>query len=133
MLRRVDLIRTDVSDEFSAPIIRVTKIGELRSVRRLLVTANVVPSSPILTLMMQALSSSETSVFLRSVRWLLVILLLGIPLYRIVYVLLSIIHTYFCHFAVSIVSGFGDVQRFSSDYDLRTHGVPRDNAIPWRN
>jgi hypothetical protein len=35
----------------------------LRSVRRLLVTANIVPSSPILvTLMMEALSSSETSV-----------------------------------------------------------------------
>jgi hypothetical protein len=36
----------------------------LRSVRRLLVTASVVPSSPILdTLMKEALSSSETSVF----------------------------------------------------------------------
>jgi hypothetical protein len=34
--------------------------SHLRSVRRLLVTANVVPSSPILaTLMMEALSSSE--------------------------------------------------------------------------
>jgi hypothetical protein len=34
----------------------------LRSVRRLLVTANVVPSSPILvTLKMEALRSSETS------------------------------------------------------------------------
>jgi hypothetical protein len=41
----------------------------LRSVRRLLVTANVVPSSPILvTLMMKALSSFETSVFTRSTR-----------------------------------------------------------------
>jgi hypothetical protein len=36
----------------------------LRSVRRLLVTATVVPSSPILvTLLKQALSSSETSIF----------------------------------------------------------------------
>jgi hypothetical protein len=35
----------------------------LRSMRRLLVTVNVVPSSPILvTLMMEALSSFETSV-----------------------------------------------------------------------
>jgi hypothetical protein len=35
----------------------------LRSVHRLLVTVNVVPTSPILvTLMMEALSSSETSV-----------------------------------------------------------------------
>jgi hypothetical protein len=41
----------------------------LRSVRRLLVTANVVPSSPFLvTLMMEALSSSETSVFTRATR-----------------------------------------------------------------
>jgi hypothetical protein len=39
----------------------------LRSVRRLLVTANVDPSSPILvTLMMEALSSSETSVLTRT-------------------------------------------------------------------
>jgi hypothetical protein len=41
----------------------------LRSVRRLLVTANVVPSSPILfTLRMVALSSSETSVLTRAIR-----------------------------------------------------------------
>jgi hypothetical protein len=40
-----------------------------RSVRRLLVTANVVFSSPILvTLMMDALSSSETSVLTRATR-----------------------------------------------------------------
>jgi hypothetical protein len=39
----------------------------LRSVRRLLVTANVVPSSSILvTLMKEALSSSETSVLTRA-------------------------------------------------------------------
>jgi hypothetical protein len=37
--------------------------------RRLLVTANVVPSSPILvTLMMEALSSSDTSVITRATR-----------------------------------------------------------------
>jgi hypothetical protein len=41
----------------------------LRSVRRLLVTANVVPSSPILvTLMIEALASSETSVLTRATR-----------------------------------------------------------------
>jgi hypothetical protein len=39
----------------------------LRSVRRLLVTANVVPSSPILVILMKdALSSSETSVLTRA-------------------------------------------------------------------
>jgi hypothetical protein len=41
----------------------------LRSVRRLLVAASVVPSSPILvTLMEEALSSSETSVLTRATR-----------------------------------------------------------------
>jgi hypothetical protein len=41
----------------------------LRSVRRLLVAAGVVPSSPILvTLMKEALGSSETSVLTRSTR-----------------------------------------------------------------
>jgi hypothetical protein len=46
-----------------------TDIIFLRSLRRLLVTANVVPSSPILvTLMMEALSSSETSVLKRATR-----------------------------------------------------------------
>jgi hypothetical protein len=76
MLRRVARVITDVSEERSASIIRVTIIGELgamfvflRSVRRLLVAANVVPSSPILvTLMMEVLSSSETSVLTRATR-----------------------------------------------------------------
>jgi hypothetical protein len=55
MLRRVAVVRTDVSEELSASIILF-----LRSVRRLLVTANVVPSSPILvTLMMEALRSPK--------------------------------------------------------------------------
>jgi hypothetical protein len=41
----------------------------LRSVRRLLVTANVVPSSPIIVaLMTEVLSSSETSVLTRATR-----------------------------------------------------------------
>jgi hypothetical protein len=70
MLRHVALVRTDVSEERSASVIRVTRIGELgttlsvtSSVHRLLVTANVVPSAPILvTLMKEKLSSSETSV-----------------------------------------------------------------------
>jgi hypothetical protein len=54
----VALIRTDVSEELI-----------LRSVRRLLVTASVVPSSPILvTLMKEAISFSETSVLTRATR-----------------------------------------------------------------
>jgi hypothetical protein len=63
MLRHVALVRTDVSEELSPSIIRVTRIGELGT------TGNVVPSSPILvTLMMEALSSSETSVHTRATR-----------------------------------------------------------------
>jgi hypothetical protein len=38
MLRSVALVRTDVSDEFSASIIRVTRIGELGTT--LAVTSN---------------------------------------------------------------------------------------------
>jgi hypothetical protein len=81
MLRHMPLVRTDVSEELCASI-RVTGIGELwttlhvtsnmiflRSVRRLLVTANVVPNSPILvTLMKEAVRSSETSVLTRTTR-----------------------------------------------------------------
>jgi hypothetical protein len=76
MLRRVALVKTDISEELSASFIRVTRIGELRTtlaatrnrrtLRRnslLLVTASVVPISPILvTLMKEGLSSYETSV-----------------------------------------------------------------------
>jgi hypothetical protein len=63
MLRLIALVTTDVSEELSTPIIRVTRIGELR------ITLAVVPSSPILdTLMMEVLSSSEASVLTRATR-----------------------------------------------------------------
>jgi hypothetical protein len=73
MVRRVALVITDVSEEPGASIIGVTRIGELgatlaatssrRELLRLLVTANVVPSSPILvTLIMEELGCSEISV-----------------------------------------------------------------------
>jgi hypothetical protein len=79
MLRRVAPVRTDVSEEGSPSIIGTTRIVELgttlavmrnlRSVRRLLVRASVVPSSMILvTLMMEALPSSETSVLTGATR-----------------------------------------------------------------
>jgi hypothetical protein len=86
MLHHVDLVRTDVSEECIASIIRVKRIGELGpmlgvtsnwrmlqrntmwvALCRLLVTANIVPSSPILvTLTMEAIHSSETSVLTRA-------------------------------------------------------------------
>jgi hypothetical protein len=83
LLRRVALVRTDVSERLSASFIRVTVIGEIattqavssnrptlrRNTWYLLVTASVVPSSPILvTLMKEALSSSETTVLTRVTR-----------------------------------------------------------------
>jgi hypothetical protein len=69
LLRRVALVRTDDSEEPGASFIRVTKIVFLRSVRRLLVAACVVPSSPIfVTLMKEASGSSETTVLTRATR-----------------------------------------------------------------
>jgi hypothetical protein len=64
MLRRVALVRIDVSEEPGASFIRVSS-----GVRQFLVTASVVPTSPILvTLMKEVLSSSETSVLTRAAR-----------------------------------------------------------------
>jgi hypothetical protein len=87
MLRRVALVRADVSEELSASFISVTRIGKLgtlavtsnrrtlrrntflRSVRRLLLKAGVLPTSPIVvTLIKEALNSSETSVLTRATR-----------------------------------------------------------------
>jgi hypothetical protein len=77
MLLRAALVRTDISEEPSASFIRVTRICELgttlaaSSNRRtgLLVAASVVPSSPILVILMkEALGSSETSVLTRATR-----------------------------------------------------------------
>jgi hypothetical protein len=76
MLRRVTLVRNEVSEEITASFIRATGIGELGTTlsltsnrRRLLVTASVVPSSPIfVALMKETLSSSKTSVPTRATR-----------------------------------------------------------------
>jgi hypothetical protein len=66
------LFLVHVSEELSASFIRVTRIGELGTLAvtiNRLVTASVVPSSPILvTLIKEALSSSETSVLTRATR-----------------------------------------------------------------
>jgi hypothetical protein len=70
MLRRVALLRTDVSEELSPSIYQGDKIGELgttlavTSNRSTLLTANAVPSSPILvTLMMEAIRSSKRRLY----------------------------------------------------------------------
>jgi hypothetical protein len=90
MLRRVAVVRTDVSEKRSASITRMTRIGELgtklavtshvpsspirslkflRLVRRVLGTTNVFLSlSILLTLAMRALNSSETFVLKRAKR-----------------------------------------------------------------
>jgi hypothetical protein len=75
MLCRVGLFTTDVSGERIISIIRATRIGELgttlavRRILQLLVTDNVVLSSPILvTIMMEAIRSSETSALTRAIQ-----------------------------------------------------------------
>jgi hypothetical protein len=68
MLRHVALVRTEVSEERITSVIRMTKIGELRA----LAIASyyyIVPRSPILvTLIMEVIHSSETSVLTRATR-----------------------------------------------------------------
>jgi hypothetical protein len=62
MLRRVALVRTDVSEEHIISIIRVTGIVDLA-------TANVVPSPlSFVTLMTEAIRYSETWILIRATR-----------------------------------------------------------------
>jgi hypothetical protein len=73
MFRLVALIRTNVSEELSASFIRVTRIGEpgtlAVTINQRTCVANVVPGSQILvTLMKEALRSSETSVLTKDTR-----------------------------------------------------------------
>jgi hypothetical protein len=68
MLRPVTLVRTDVSEELGASIILVTRIV-ISSQRASLPSYSYVPSSPFLViLMLEALSSSETSVLTSTTR-----------------------------------------------------------------
>jgi hypothetical protein len=73
MLRHVALVRTDVSEELSASIIGETRIGEVgitlaatKQPTHLLVAANFPSSLILFTLMMEVLSSSDTSVLTRA-------------------------------------------------------------------
>jgi hypothetical protein len=66
MLCCVALVKTDHSEELSPYFIRMTRIGEPGTT---LAVTSIVPSSPILvTLMKEALSSSETSVLTSAAR-----------------------------------------------------------------
>jgi hypothetical protein len=64
MLRRVALVRTDVSEVLIASFIRVTRIGELGATLAVTSTRRTLrrESSPIIVTLMKVLSSSETSV-----------------------------------------------------------------------
>jgi hypothetical protein len=68
----VGLVRTDVSNDYGASIIRATRVGELwilQVIQKYYSTANVVPDSTILvTIMIGAIRSSETSGLRRSTR-----------------------------------------------------------------
>jgi hypothetical protein len=77
MLRRVALVRANVSEEFSPTIIRVTRIGEIETT--LAVTRNrrtlrknttwyFFAAYVLVILMKEALSSSEMSVLTRATR-----------------------------------------------------------------
>jgi hypothetical protein len=67
MLHCVALVRTDVSEEHSTSIIWVTRIGELGTMFAVTVTANIVPSLPILvTLMMEVIHFSKMSDLIRA-------------------------------------------------------------------
>jgi hypothetical protein len=73
VLRLVALVRIDVSEQCITSVFRVTRNGELGTALAVtsnrLVTANIVPSSPVLvTLMMEAIRYSETSVLTRATR-----------------------------------------------------------------
>jgi hypothetical protein len=63
MLRRAALVRIDVSEELSASIIRIPRIGELGTLG---VTNNPRSVSVLVTLTMEAILSSETPVLTRA-------------------------------------------------------------------
>jgi hypothetical protein len=65
MLRRVALVRTDVSEEFSVSIIRVTRIRELGTALAVTSNRRTLRRSVLLK---EALSSSKTSVLTRATR-----------------------------------------------------------------
>jgi hypothetical protein len=69
ILRRVTLVRSDVSVERGTSIIRVTRIGELGTTLAVTRNRSTLRSSPILvTTIMETFHPSETSVLTRATR-----------------------------------------------------------------
>jgi hypothetical protein len=70
MLRRVALVRIDDSEDLSASIIRVTRIDELGTTLALTSNRRTLQRNRkiLVTLIMEALSSSETLVITRATR-----------------------------------------------------------------
>jgi hypothetical protein len=68
MLRRVTLVRTGVSEELSTSFIRVTRIGELGTTLAVTSDRRTLRIFPLVTLMKEALSSSEALVLTRATR-----------------------------------------------------------------
>jgi hypothetical protein len=68
MLRRVALVRTDFSEQEFVSIIKLTRIGDLgTTLLLLLITTNVIPSSPIhVTLIMEGMHFYEMSVLTKT-------------------------------------------------------------------
>jgi hypothetical protein len=76
MLRRVALVRTEASEDYIVSIIKVTRISELGTT--LAVTRNRSTLPILVTMMMEAIRSSETSALTRAT-------LRNIPEYGILY------------------------------------------------
>jgi hypothetical protein len=68
MLRRVALVKTDVSDEGIASMIRVEQIIDLGTTLAVTIVPANVSTTPIHVTMKMAIRSSETSVLTRAAR-----------------------------------------------------------------
>jgi acetolactate synthase regulatory subunit len=68
MLHRVALVRTDVSEERIAPIIRVTRISELGTTLAVTSNQNHAAKKIHVTLVMEAIRSSDASIHTKATR-----------------------------------------------------------------
>jgi hypothetical protein len=68
MLRRVALVRTDVSEERNASLMRVKRIGELGTTLAASINRSTLQTKFFITLMMEDIHSSDTSLHARAKR-----------------------------------------------------------------